>query len=218
MPFPLIPIAVAVVVISGGAALALRLLWKKLDGKNVAILGARQVGKTALLNALKGDHLPERSIGQSRAPFEGQFAMEVSGKTVQFDVPRDLPGDSSDVGFKLWREAFLRADYVWYLFRADLLAAGDLETVERITSHLDRFKDWLDSSKTVRPRIVLIGTYADNSPEYGNDALAFIDSVRSSAPLKLGLVRLNYAGLVVGTLGDIKGARKLIRHLRSQLQ
>jgi hypothetical protein len=203
---------------SGGAAFATRLLWKKLDGKSVAILGARGVGKTALLSTLQHGDLPNRSITSGELGFDGKFSMEVNGKTVAFDTPRDLAGNDADVGFKRWKEAFLGADYVWYVFRADLIAQGDSETIERVSGHLNRFKDWMLSSKAGHPSIVLIGTHADNAPEYGHDAAAFAEMVRSSAAIKLGLVKLNHAGLVVGSLSTINEAKKLVKELRGELQ
>lgn len=143
--------------------------------------------------------------------------MDVRGKSVEFDVPRDLAANDVDLSYKDWKDAFTGAHYVWYLFRADRVAAGDPDTLNRVKGHLARFKEWMDADKSVRPKIILIGTHADTSPAFETDLGGLVDAVRSASPIKLGMVKLHHAHLVVGSLLTDKDAKRLIRRLGSHL-
>lgn len=143
--------------------------------------------------------------------------MDVRGKAVNFDVPRDLAASDVDFSYKQWKDAFLSADYVWYVFRADLVAADDADTLEGVKEHLDRFKAWMDQGKSVRPKVILIGTFAELSPQFEDDFAGLVDTVRSAAPIKLGMVKLHNAGLVVGSLLAAKDAKKLVKRISSSL-
>lgn len=220
MPLPLflIPIGIGVVAaIGGGIALVLPRIAKKLENRRVAILGGAQVGKTTLLRTLRDAAVPDRALTALDHSWAGRFQMDVRGKSVEFDVPRDLAANDVDLSYKYWKDAFTGAHYVWYLFRADLVAAGDPDTLDRVKAHLARIKGWMAADKSVRPRIVLIGTHADKSPEFGAGFEGFVDAVRSASPIKLGMVKLNHADLVVGSLLTDKDAKRLIRRLGSHL-
>lgn len=219
MPVPLlIPVGVAVLAaIGGGIALVLPRIAKKLENRRVAILGGAKVGKTTLLRTLRDAAIPDRALIASDHSWAGRFQMDVRGKSVEFDVPRDLAASDVDLSYNHWKDAFTGAHYVWYLFRADLVAAGDPETLERVKGHLARFKGWMAADNSVRPKVILIGTHADKSPESEANFGGLVDAVRSAAPIKLGMVKLNHADLVVGSLLTDKDAKKLIRRLGSHL-
>lgn len=219
MPFPLIPVAILGVatLVGGGLVVALPKLSKNLAGKRVAILGRQSVGKTTLLRTLRDGDAPDRALRTVDASLGGRFEMAIRTRTVEFDVPRDLPGNDSDLGFKHWKDAFCGADYVWYLFRADLVARGDVSALDGVKDHLDRFKDWMDSDKSVRPTVILIGTYADLVPDYEGDVARVEEAVRSVSAIKLGMVKLNHASLVIGSLLTDKESKKLIKSLGGHL-
>ncbi|MGA6126526.1 MULTISPECIES: GTPase domain-containing protein [unclassified Microbacterium] len=220
MPLPLllVPVGVAVVaVIGGGIALVLSRIAKKLENRRVAILGGAKVGKTTLLRTLRDATVPDRALTMLDHSWAGRFEMDVRGRSVEFDVPRDIAANDLDLSYKSWKDAFTEAHYVWYLFRADLVAAGDPDTLDRVKGHLARFKGWMDADKSLRPRIILIGTHADVSPQFEADSGKLIDAVRSASPIKLGMVKLNHADLVVGSLLTDKDAKRLIRRLGSHL-
>ena len=220
MPIPLIVVPIGIglmAAIGGGIALVLSRIAKKLENRRVAILGGANVGKTTLLRTLRDATVPDRALTTLDHSWAGRFQMDVRGKSVEFDVPRDLAANDVGLSYKSWMDAFTGAHYVWYLFRADLVAAGDPDTLDRVKGHLARFKEWMDADKSVRPRIVLIGTHADMSPEFEGESGKLVDAVRSASPIKLGMVKLNHADLVVGSLLTDRDAKRLIKRLGSHL-
>lgn len=220
MPLPLllIPVGIGVAAaIGGGIALLLPRIAKKLENQRVAILGGAKVGKTTLLRTLRDAAVPDRALTALDHSWAGRFLMDVRGKSVEFDVPRDLAANDVDLSYEYWKEAFTGAHYVWYLFRADLVADGDPDTLVRVKGHLARFKEWMAADKSVRPKIILIGTHADRSPAFEADFGGLVDAVRSASPIKLGMVKLNHADLVVGSLLTDGDAKRLIRRLGSHL-
>ena len=142
--------------------------------------------------------------------------MPVGDRTVDFNVPKDIPGNDS-LGYPMWKEAFKDADYVWYVFRADLMAVGDPTTISIVSDHLDALKDWVDKARGKKPKIILIGTFADLSPVYSQNLAEFRQSVASGESIKIGLVKLKNAKLVVGSLIREKDAISLIKNLSSHL-
>lgn len=221
MPFPLIPIAVigviALVGVGTTVATLLPRVAKKLSGKRVAILGKQAVGKTTLLHVLRDGEVPEHNTTNTVDPSTGgKFTMEINGEPVDFDVPKDMPGHPG-AGFSDWEEAFTKADYVWYLFRADLIAQGEPSELQLVRDHLDMFKDWLDKSKARSPKIILIGGWADLLPDYRHNLANLHREISEASPIKIGTVKLNKAGLVIGSLAGDKEATKLVKSLRSRL-
>lgn len=198
-----------------GALMAAIAGWRfrlRLGGKRVAILGDRSTGKSTLLSHLqqasrKGS--AERADGPAPS---GSFALEVKGRSIEFKVPSDLPGGDG-LGLSSWKEAFRDSQYVWYLFRADLIAVGDQATIDTVRSHIDTFRNWLEKDKLTPPTIVLIGTFADASPEYrlGSDRVWRL--VEGAQPIRTGTVKLNNASLVVGSLLTTKGRARLTADL-----
>ena len=216
MPIPLIAsgLVVAGGLVLGGAATIIALFAKKLSGKRVAILGRQQVGKTTLLHFLREGKVPEHSRNTVDPVEGGRFTMEVGREAVGFDVPKDLPGNDG-LGYADWKEAFTGADYVWYLFRSDLIAQGNDDEAALVKGHLDMFKDWMDAGSS--PKVILIGTWADQASEFHEDPERFKRVVGASAPIKLGAVKLSNAGLVVGGLNDNKHANTLMKSLGRRL-
>ncbi len=219
MPIPIIAIAVAaaVAVVTPVIPALLPKLPKKLSGKRTAILGQRQVGKSALLRFLRDPPDAGELDAAADGSFAGSFSLRVGKKEAQFEVPKDLDGNYSALGFKQWKEAVSDAEYIWYLFRADKVAAGDPETLELVRDHLDRIKNWMKTSGGANKRVTLIGTHADLSPAYESDPKHFTSTVGSADAIKLGLVKLNHAELVVGSLNTVKESRKLSRSLAAAL-
>lgn len=189
-------------------------------GKDVAILGRQQVGKTTLLDLLLGQEpsasLPAKTGDESG----GTFVLGSKGTSTKFHVRHDQRGWAPENSYKAWKLAFETADYVLYLFRADLVEQRDPETLGLIEKDLNQMKAWLQKTKSVTPKIILIGTWADQSHLYGSEPSTFAQLVRTSHPIKIGATKLNNADLVVGSLLEGKGRSKgkererLLRDLR----
>ncbi|WP_157155714.1 GTPase domain-containing protein [Diaminobutyricimonas sp. LJ205] len=224
MPLPLVPVVVGVILSGALATVIPKLAGKrgvpkparKRDGKRVAILGRQQVGKSTLLHLLREGSVPETISSTGSPVVGGEFSMEIGGKVVNFNVAKDLPGNDG-LGFGDWKEALSGADYLWYLFRSDLIAQGDPDEIRLVESHLDMFKVWIDDGNTKVPKTILIGTCADWHPSYERHPTQFANAVGAARPIKFGRVKLENAGVVVGSLVTHTEADRLVESLRSRL-
>ncbi|TFB66162.1 GTPase domain-containing protein [Cryobacterium sp. Hz9] len=207
---------VALVAAAGGIAAVLTRFGKRVAGQRVAILGSQKVGKTSLLYFLREGKVPDQTWKTVDPIRGGSFTMGVGGEMVEFAVPKDLPGNDG-LGFTVWKEAFSGADYVWYLFRSDLIAQGNSLEIDMVKGHLDMFKDWMDAENSTCPKIILIGTWADKDPGFRKNSGKFRQIVGSASPIKIGSVKLNNAGLVVGGLITNMDASALVKSLGARL-
>ena len=209
MPLPLVPIAVIAALLGLGAGVVV--LAKSLAGKHVAILGRQQVGKTTLLQYLRDGKVPSESKRTVDPIPGGDFDMEISGKTVHWKVKQDLPGNDSPA-YKHWRDAFEKADYVWYLFRSDLIANGDPDEVQGVKDHLDMLRTWKNELGENPRRIMLIGTWADQDSMFNEKWEEFDQVVKQASPIKTGSLGLG-ADVVVGSLATTDGADRLAKRI-----
>lgn len=218
MPLPVIPVVAGIVALMGlvvGGKFVTNSIKRMLAGKRVAILGGQEVGKTTLLYYLRDGKHPG-SQKRTLDPAVGQeFELKVGRKSVKFHVLNDLPGHQG-LGLSDWKNAFVGADYVWYLFRSDLIVSGNKAQIEMVSNHLIHFKSWMKNAK--KPTIILVGTWADHDATYEDQEKDFVRILKSSDPIKLGAVKLNNAQVVVGSLQDEKGAAKLVKAIRSYIK
>jgi hypothetical protein len=222
MPFPLIPVAivgVSILVAAITVPAIVRSTRKALKDKSIAILGRQEVGKSTLLHFLIEGKLPER---RERTPDPlpgGQFTLQLPGKgEVKFSVPQDLPGHTIPA-YKDWREAFEAADFVWYLFRSDLIVSGDVSETKLVEEHLDHLGDWFEElrSRNAAPKVILVGVFADRDATYSDDG-DFEDRVRKSTPIRQGSVKLGKADIVIGSQVTKDGATKLVERIARYLK
>ncbi|MGX1696381.1 GTPase domain-containing protein [Microbacterium keratanolyticum] len=219
MPLPLIPIVVVAVVAGATAvttAVLNQTLSRKLKDKRVAILGARQTGKTSLLRFLQLDGLLEGDVSSTvNTSSGGTFDLQVQGATVRFDVLKDVPG-SQGLAFKDWRAAVEGADYVWYLFRADRVTDGNATEIELIRKHLTSLTTWIDSTRGDKPKVILVGTHADGNPKFWEAASSVVHAAISADVINFYATKLD-ASVVVGSLATDESAKRLRRALTGQL-
>jgi len=180
--------------------------------KRVAILGGPQVGKTSLLRILESP-ATDNALAATADPVGGDFEMDIAGKTVTFNVPRDL-GSEDGLALQSWKHAFETAGHIWYLFRADRIAAGDSKEISLVRKHLESLAAWMDDGH--QRKVVLIGTWADASDEWRSRQKAFERRIETADPIKIARVKLDHAGLIVGSLGSVNDAKALARSLRKQ--
>jgi len=211
MVFPLIPIALFVVTIVS-ASFAVRWIFIRLSGKRVAILGRQQVGKSTLLHFLEHNAVPANSTPTVDPERGASFAFSVHKKVIHFNVPSDLPGNDG-LSFVDWKEAFSEASYVWYVFRADLIAQGDPTELDLLEEHLTLFNHWMPKKKSSGPKVILIGTWADNDPLFVQSPHKFRKLVAGIKPIDVARLKFGRMPVVVGSLLTDESAEKLVKSL-----
>lgn len=215
MPAPLI-IAAAIAVVTLGAGGISAYLKRHLANKRVAVLGAQQVGKTTLFVTLRDGRPPEHPKRTVDPAPGSTFHLQVGKREATFEIPADLRGHDG-VGFPNWKAATEKADWVWYLFRADLIALGDATTTRIVEDHLTRLKTWLDDMKGPRPKVLLVGTFADQAQGYLEPRGELHRLVSMSDPIKADLVKIEDSALVVGSLATPKLAASLVKSIQAAL-
>jgi hypothetical protein len=198
VPVPLIPVIVVGVVAAASAVVSL-VRPKTVAPLKIAILGRERTGKTTLLSALR--HIGPPAEAGERS--DGAFDVKDGENAIQVEVLKDVDG-AVRAKFTDWKSVFLRAEAVIYLFRADLIHAKDAKHIRSVKSDLDVMKDWADGMKSDAPRIILVGTWGDQDPLFGENSERFAKSVRASDPIKLGRAKYSKkAPVYVGSLlGD----------------
>ena len=221
MPLPLlIPIGIGAVALAGTTAGVVKKFKKHVQVENLAILGDEGVGKTELLTTFAANDISEKKTRLSKPSVGYSFTLHTPGPSTRaFRVSKDLSGYAGP-GQKRWRRSFEFADHVLYVFRSDLIIAGDQSVVNRVKSDLEYLADWssdLLAAKKAPPRILLIGLFADKRDE-GLGEKEFVGLVRASDALRLQAVKLGNADMIVGDLGSQESAQELVRRIADCFQ
>ena len=225
MPFPILAIPAAIMGILGiwGIWGIWGILKRNLKDKKLAVLGARKVGKSRLI-----DFLSTGSIPKDYRP--DQYAREVKGRRVQLrDLELEiaelthLPGDWRD--YAQWKEDVNNADIVLYLLRVDKLVTGDKITEDRVEQDMKQISRWVkdkhDSEDDNKFPLFIIGTYCDlTDPDLTTlpaDQIGdYADRVREM-PIFQKIERLGGGGskvrFVFGSLKSRATAEELVYHL-----
>lgn len=133
-------------------------------GKQIAILGARGVGKTHLMTFLASGSIPTE-YKQTVAP--GKFPkrrFELKNLDLCLKESLDISGDKA--AYPEWKNNHDQADIVLYLLRADKLLAGNANVESRVRNDLRHIGAWLEEKKDRRPKFFIIGTHCDLDPKF----------------------------------------------------
>ncbi len=218
MPIPLlvIPIVAGIAVLAGTTAV--KAVKSKNSVKRVAILGRKGIGKTSLLQYLRDGELPAHPSSTQYPVPGGVFTLQLpDGSEARCSVAEDLPG-STVPAYKNWHEAFDQAEAVWYLFRADLVAADDADEIELIKGQLSHLEAWHSklAQRDKAPQVILIGLYADREHTHRRDT-SFEDRVRATELIDRASVKLGLADIVAGSLATPAGAERLVERISGHL-
>lgn len=217
MPLPvvIVPLAIGAAALLSVGAVTFALV-KKLDGKHVAVLGGHNVGKSSLARYLLTKHVDIDASSKSGSILGTTFELQVGKRKIQFSSPKVVPS-SQGLGFPQWANAFRKADFVWYLFRADLIASGDSDEMSRVGSHISLMQGWRGANTGKAPKVMLIGTWADQLPAWPRDPDRVLDTLCLADPIKFGAVKLGMAPVVVGSLVDDASAKQLVKQIEKAL-
>ena len=165
MPLPVIFIVVAAIAVLMGTTIAVK--WDDivvaLRGKQLAVLGARGVGKTHLVKFLTTGAIPveyKQTVAPEKTSSNRFFLKDLDLKVKD---TLDLSGDKAAYGE--WKDLHDKADVVFYLLRADRLIEGDRVVEKRVRDDVRHISEWLDARNS-RPLFFIIGTHCDFDDEF----------------------------------------------------
>lgn len=223
-----LPVVVCVVLallaaLGGGVAVALN--WETivvaLKGKRVAVLGARGVGKTHLVNFLSTGSIPEE-YKQTVAPDKAsKRRFQLKDLDLKVKDSLDVPGDTA--AYAEWKKQHDEADVVLYLLRADRLIARDSQVENRVKDDLKHIQEWLDARKE-RPHFLIVGTHCDLDPGFADlspDKVGqYVDDFRK-LPTVVELVARGGGAqrtkVVIGTMKTIPDTEALVYQVFMQV-
>lgn len=160
-----IPVLIGIALLLAGTTIAGK--WDDiviaLQGKRLAVLGARGVGKTHLVKFLTTGAIPAE-YKQTVAP-EKTSSRRFSLKDLDLKVKETLDLSGDKAAYAEWKELHDEADIVFYLLRADRLIAGDRDVEARVRDDLRHISGWLEA-RSSRPRFFIIGTHCDFDAEF----------------------------------------------------
>ena len=223
MPVPvLVWIVVGVVsLLAGTAALKWDDIRIALEGKRLAVFGARGVGKTHLIKFLTSGSIPaeyKQTVAPNNAPSR-RFQLRDLDLKVK-DI-WDLSEDKA--AYAEWKEQHDQADVVFYLLRADRLIAGDAAVEGRVRDDLRHIGSWLEA-RASRPRFFIIGTHCDFDGEFAGlsaDKVGdYVDKFRKLPVVSELVARgggAQQAKVVLGSMKSVQDTEALVYQIFIQV-
>jgi len=220
-------VILGVVIIAGlvfGGGTATWVYWDEIlvswEGKKVAVLGSRAVGKTCLIKFLSEGTIPESYVQTvaSKKTKPRRFNLE----DLDLKIKESLDVSGSKDAYALWKEIVSKADIVMYLMRADRLIAGDVDVEKRIKADLNHISEWMEE-RSPRPDLFLIGTHCDLDQEYNTlteDKVGDYQDRFSKLPIMRDLIcrcgGKELSKIILGSLKTQDKTEKLVYYIFSQ--
>ncbi len=189
-------------------------------GKKIAVLGARGVGKTHLIEFMTTGSIPvtyHQTVAPRKTPSR---RFQLKDLDIKIKPIVDIGGAVEARGS--WQQQVNDADIIFHLFRADQFMPGVQENKKEISRVLDdaqHIHDWIKEKKKSRT-VFLIGTHCDQDPafrgatheRYGD----YVDKFR-----KLQAIRdlvLHHGGealhhLIVGSMKSEEDTERLVAEI-----
>lgn len=210
-----VPILIGIaILLAGSIAVKWDDIMIALRGKQIAVLGARGVGKTHLVKFLTTGSIPAE-FKQTVAPEKGS-SRRFSLKDLDLEVKETLDLSGDKAAYAEWKELHDKADVVLYLLRADRLIAGDRDVEGRVRDDLRHISGWLEA-RSPRPRFFIIGTHCDFDVQYQSTSAdrigEYVDKFRR-LPIVSELVAraggAHQAKVVLGSMKTVQDTEALV--------
>lgn len=223
MPLPVILIFLAVATALLGTTIAVK--WDAivvaLRGKQLAVLGARGVGKTHLVKFLTTGSIPVE-YKQTVAP-EKTSSNRFSLKDLDLKVKDTLDLSGDKAAYAEWKDLHDKADIVFYLLRADRLIAGDHVVESRVRDDVQHISEWLEA-RNPRPSFFIIGTHCDFDAEFqstsANKIGDYVDKFRQLSIVSELVARAGgaqHAKVVLGSMKTVQDTEALVYQVFMQV-
>lgn len=193
-------------------------MCENLNGKNIAVLGIKEVGKTTFLAYICKNEIIKDYETTPVLDKDSYKKFRFSGGDISFTLSSvDLPGsdDFDTQAVENWKKYFDSADIVIYLLRAHVLlnpqSANDSREIEIIKRNIRKMTEWREKINNKR-KVFIVGSYFD---KFGD----FSDQTLSSYQKKFNeneIIRFSGMTPVIGSLVNKVEAEKLVRRLVNQ--
>lgn len=206
----------------------------QIAGKEIAVLGDRETGKTHLQYFLHTRTIPghyEQTLGQQRVRAGVARLIVVDGPTgkakkeiVRLSRTYDVPGSAEAIDS--WKAVVQRASILLYLFRADLVFHDDQAHLKRIREDADALARILRGIPRKIKGAALVGTHYDfvpgfQGPEQGTAFYKWHVGIEEKDTIKrarqvLGATLPARPALVVGSMKTLPQTQELLYRLFAQ--
>ena len=183
---------------------------KNWDGKRIAILGNREVGKSTLFNFLQHQEIDSnRKYEQTRSARKiDRMEVKIDGASLKINTSYDVGGGASS--HLTWLEQIKESDYIFYLLDANKVLNSDRAHISEIKKDMDAIQKAIvsDSSK----KVFLIANKSDLHQQYNTNG--FEDKLISKpiiSETRLNLGGTNRCKLIIGSLSSTSEAKNLVK-------
>ena len=208
----MVPLFVAIgviLVVAGGTTVVLQ--WERIstffNGKTLVVLGARETGKTTLVQFLKEGSIAESYDATTHRVVTSGKRLKLSELTLTVEEFIDHPGGEDFLPW--WKQAYDKSDIVVYLVRWDILKANDQDYKIRVERDFRHIGKWRESKPVL---FVLMGTFADKDARYqekGTKAAELQDDFRKHVS-RFGINTGKQTFCVLGSLKTKEDAERLL--------
>ncbi|KPF86309.1 hypothetical protein IP70_08370 [alpha proteobacterium AAP38] len=139
-------------------------IQKENKGKNLAVLGPRDSGKTTLVKFLLNGEISEEYVATAKPEKFSGRKLKLKDLELVINDTIDVPGDirSHDD----WARLYMYADIALYLVDASRIDTGDEKYEATVRGEMRHIGEWFNERKDKPPRFFLVATHCDLIPEY----------------------------------------------------
>ena len=224
----IIPIIISLAV---GAASGAGIVYKwddiadALQGKKIAVLGARGVGKTTLLKYMETGEIEKRhkqTLDKEEVKLKSSILnnrLNLNNLDIRIKSTYDVSGDTS--AYHVWKKLVDESDLIFYVVKTNILLEDgkDSVTEKRYKDDMYHIGKWIKESKS-KKQLFIVGNHFESDPNFKkfvnlkqdqigdfNDAFIRLPTVEKMIQFAGGLTKVK---IVLGSLADEKYAKQLI--------
>lgn len=173
-------------------------------GKNIAILGERESGKTVLTNFLRNGYFS--TDYQQTLTYDAVPAGSLKLGDLKLHIKKGADVGGAEDNYKLFEQVYLNSHFCFYLLRGDKALNGNVTTEKRIRQDADNFAVWRKNLSSPPP-IYFIITHVDHDPAFlkvnSQTRGTYEDNIRNLPVIKqaMQVAKVPAANVIVGNLG-----------------
>lgn len=186
-----------------------------INGKKIACLGPRRVGKTTLLRYMSTGEFIDSPYKQTILTEKvSNNLLRIGDKSLKLKKTRDVSGAPDDVNE--WKKVYDESDLILYLVK------GDSVDQAVIDGDFRKIADWEENARMSEnnkrpPDLVVIVTHLDKDPMFLSTTPANQGDFKTDYVAKyldIGISRLNHRPhIILGSLADSKRTELLVDEL-----